>query len=488
VKIVGNVLSTPSPYFKEYKIFSPGLSSLMTKAKNAGHQAVMFDQNVSDVDPSQLETELREADLLALSCRTASYNEAVKCLNWVKGLGLKIPTVIGGVHATFDREKVLGDGFDFIIVKEGDLAFPMFLEALENRGDFGLVPNLCWKKDGKKIYNPVSSILPDLDRDCPFPDFQDKSLFPQWNKNCKLPIEISRSCPHHCEFCSVHPMFGKYRQRKDLKPVVEYIRKIEPNSIFVIDDCFASYRNTKTSKELAVLELSMLNKIPHLDIQIRADSSRDEEWLNLMKRAANFTWAGIGLETNNPEALKQAEKQQTVESVEKDIEAFKKAGLIDKLFAFLIVGFDSDTEKTASKIVKWAKGLMPDPPQLAILTPFRGTRLWERLEREGRLLPEAYNPELCDCTHVVFKPLNMTADELQESWRKAAGEAAPFWENVYLGLRGFLTWTMDWISDIKNEERLRKHFRSAFLGWVAWKTYRKIKRQNKGYLKEQKRK
>jgi radical SAM superfamily enzyme YgiQ (UPF0313 family) len=482
MKIVGIVPSTPSPYLR-LGIFRLGLPILATKAKNEGHQATIVDENISKIDLNWLKKEVVEADLIIFSSMTATYNQNLWYLDWIrKDLGLKTPTVIGGIHVTFEPEKALDDGFNFVFRHEGELVFPKFLEAFESGGDFSQVPNLCWERGGQKIYNPLSTVLPDLDQDSPFPDFQDTKLFPQWHKKRMMVMETSRSCLYRCDFCTVHPMFGKFRQRKDLESIVEQIKKIEPDSVFFCDDYFAGYKNTERTKKLMELMLRRLDKIPRWGAQIRSDTARDKEWLRMAKRT-NCHFVCIGFESSDPQALEEANKKQTLESIEDDIADFREMGLGHIIHASLMVGFDSDDKHTALKLIKWAKKRIDDTPQIVIITPFPGTEFRRRLEREGRLLPEAYNPQLCDGTHAVYTHPRMTPAELQISVKKAYKKAAPFWKNIHLTLMGILNWGKDYLIDIRNEERLRKNFRKAFLKWRAWNAYRVIRKQTEEYLK-----
>lgn len=486
MKIVGIVPSTASPYLK-LNIFRLGLPILLTKARNDGHQAVMVDENISETDLNWLKKEAAEADLIAFSAITATYNKTLWYLNWLRGLGIETPAIIGGVHVTFEPSKALDDGFDFIVRHEGELMFLPLLKALENGWDFSKIPNLCWKKNGEKIYNPVSSVLPDLDKDSPFPDFLDTNLFPQWKKKRMMVIETSRSCPYRCTFCSVHPMFGKYRQRENLKAVVDEIDRIRPGFVFVCDDYFAGYKNTERSKKLMELMLCRLDRIPYWGSQARMDSARDPQWLELAKRT-HYDFHCAGIESINDESLTEADKKQTVESIERDLAAFNKAGLGHIVHASLMVGLEGDDKYTAKKLIKWMEKRIPNRPQLVILMPLPGTELRKKLEREGRLLPEAYNPELCDGTHVVFIPRKMTPAELQESWNEATKEAGSLWRGFYLTLGGIFNWLKGWLLEIKNPDLLRRSFKSPVLEWRARNTYRILRKQTKEYLKELKRK
>ena len=85
-------------------------------------------------------------------------------------------------------------------------------------------------------------------------------------------------------------------------------------------------------------------------------------------------------------------------------------------------GHDHDTPEVFDETVQFAIDAAIDLPRFAILTPFPGTPLHQRLDREGRILTK--NWELYDGQHVVFRPKQMTPRELQAGHEKA-------WRDVY---------------------------------------------------------
>src|SRR5882672_5580844 len=103
--------------------------------------------------------------------------------------------------------------------------------------------------------------------------------------------------------------------------------------------------------------------------------------------------------------------------------------LIDDLHALgisiqgcFVFGHDHDTTDVFDETVQFAIDAAIDLPRFAILTPFPGTPLHQRLDREGRILTK--NWELYDGQHVVFRPAGMTPRELQVGHEKA-------WRDVY---------------------------------------------------------
>jgi radical SAM superfamily enzyme YgiQ (UPF0313 family) len=86
----------------------------------------------------------------------------------------------------------------------------------------------------------------------------------------------------------------------------------------------------------------------------------------------------------------------------------------------IIFGFDEDTpdifDTTLEKMYEWEL----DVVEVNILTPYPGTPLFDRLEREKRILTKDWSKY--NQVEVVFKPKNMTEKELYEGARKVAKE------------------------------------------------------------------
>jgi radical SAM superfamily enzyme YgiQ (UPF0313 family) len=83
---------------------------------------------------------------------------------------------------------------------------------------------------------------------------------------------------------------------------------------------------------------------------------------------------------------------------------------------------DCDTVGVFERTAEFAIDAHIDLPRYAILTPFPGTPLHERLAREGRLLTTDWS--YYDGQHVVYQPARMTPDELQRGTERA-------WKKTY---------------------------------------------------------
>jgi radical SAM superfamily enzyme YgiQ (UPF0313 family) len=78
--------------------------------------------------------------------------------------------------------------------------------------------------------------------------------------------------------------------------------------------------------------------------------------------------------------------------------------------ACFVFGFDTDDVSVFEEAADYMVKARFDLPQISIYTPFPGTPVFDRLEKEGRILTR--NWSLYNGQNVVFRPLRMTPEEL----------------------------------------------------------------------------
>src|SRR6185369_2518155 len=82
-----------------------------------------------------------------------------------------------------------------------------------------------------------------------------------------------------------------------------------------------------------------------------------------------------------------------------------------------IVGLDSDTPAVFDELREFIERSRLLEVQVTILTPFPGTRLYQRLAAEGRLLyPGAW--DRCTLFDINFRPRGMSVEELEDGVMK----------------------------------------------------------------------
>jgi len=149
--------------------------------------------------------------------------------------------------------------------------------------------------------------------------------------------------------------------------------------------------------------------------------SRADELLEHEDMVEAMTKAGckmlfIGFESASDTVLEEYNKKLQ-SSIAFDVVKLLKKYKID-VFASFILGALSDTRETIEKTIRFAKKLAKlgaSIVQFSILTPYPGTRLFEKLRRV--LITRDY--EKYDGTHLVFKHPNFSPQELKSLFKKA---------------------------------------------------------------------
>lgn len=79
-----------------------------------------------------------------------------------------------------------------------------------------------------------------------------------------------------------------------------------------------------------------------------------------------------------------------------------------------VLGFDGDSPEVFEGTIDWIEQQRLECATFHVLTPYPGTPLFRRMEAEGRLLHR--NWDLYDTAHVVFRPLRMSVEQLEEGY------------------------------------------------------------------------
>jgi radical SAM superfamily enzyme YgiQ (UPF0313 family) len=154
--------------------------------------------------------------------------------------------------------------------------------------------------------------------------------------------------------------------------------------------------------------------------QASMDIAKDGELLDLMARSGCIG-VFFGIESFGGESLKAANKRQNrVDYYRECIEAVHKRGIA--VMAGFIAGFDGDTPQSIEAMAHRLYEIGVDVPFLSVLTPYRGTPLYDRLAQEGRLLQDR-GWEFYNGYNVTFRPRGMGPDDLLRAhralWRMA---------------------------------------------------------------------
>ena len=331
----------------------------------------------------------KEYDLVAISSLTYNSLRGYEISEIFRKKG--IPVISGGYHASLlpDEAKKHSDS---IIVGEAEYNLPKLLKDLE-------------KGKLKKVYKPDKPVEPE---DIP-PARHDIG-----NYTLMEGIQSSRGCPTGCEFCAMQAIEGPRFRGRPVDNVINEMKSIKQKTIFFAD---ASLTVSPPYSKNLFKEMAQLNKKFHAFGNINV-VSRDDDFLKLSREAGINRWY-LGIESISQENINQAGKSTNkVENYAMAIKKIKDHGM--NVTGFFIFGLDHDTpdifKKTLDAINEWHL----DSASFSIVTPYPGTRLFDRFQREGRITN--YDWSRYEEGKVNYKPTKLTEEELLEGIRYIARE------------------------------------------------------------------
>jgi len=378
--------------------------------RKRGYSIKIFDEKISPVNINRFEG----ADLVGISISTVDALRGYELAYQIRKI-LKIPVVIGGVHATLNTEEALKWG-DFVIRNEGEYTMIELIDALENGGSFEDILGLSYHSNGESCHNPQRPFIKDLDK-LPYPNWD---LIENMYRYLHTPInhfvyftQVTRGCPHNCNFCSVTPSFGKPLRYRSVENVINELKSKQTQTqklLFFYDDNLVA--NKRYVKDLlsAIIDNDLVPFGWHS--QMRADASEDDELMELMERT-KCRLATFGFESINPGTLKYVKKGQSVDLIENCVEKMHERHIL--INGFFVLGSDEDNIDTIRETVRFNIDKKVDFAAFMPLTPFPGTPFFEEIS--DRIFTK--NWELYDVQHAVFYPKQMTPLELYLECLKA---------------------------------------------------------------------
>jgi radical SAM superfamily enzyme YgiQ (UPF0313 family) len=231
-------------------------------------------------------------------------------------------------------------------------------------------------------------------------------------------LQFSRGCPFQCEFCDIIIMFGRKPRTKTPQQIcreLDVLRERGVRNAFFVDDNFIG--NKPLAREL-LRALGAYQNEHHYKFRFGTEASlnlaQDEELMRLM-REANFQWVFIGIESPDPESLKETKKyQNTREDMLASLQRIY-ANAID-IFAGFIVGFDHDNVETFERQRQFITQSGIQVAMVGMLTALPRTPLYTRLAAEGRLVGDDTSDNTRLTTNVM--PKQMSMEEMRAGYQE----------------------------------------------------------------------
>jgi radical SAM superfamily enzyme YgiQ (UPF0313 family) len=330
----------------------------------------LVDLNVREVT----EAEWDWAEMVICSAMIVQKNDLLDKIKEAKRRGKRV--AVGGPYATALPHEVTAVGADYLILDEGEITIPMFVEAVRQ----GQTSAILRAPNGER---PDITITP-------VPRFE----LLEFDAYLEMSVQFSRGCPFQCEFCDIIVLYGRKPRTKSpeqLLKELDYLYELGwRRSIFMVDDNFiGNKRNVKLFlKEL--LPWMVEHNYPFsFSTEASVDLASDQELMDMMVKC-NFGAVFLGIETPDEESLSLTQKHQnTRSSLSEAVHNITKSGL--RIMAGFIIGFDGEKKGAGNRIVQFVEQNNIPTAVFSMLQALPDTALWHRLTKEGRMRVEGAN-------------------------------------------------------------------------------------------------
>jgi radical SAM superfamily enzyme YgiQ (UPF0313 family) len=328
-----------------------------------------WEKRLVDMNVSALSDEdIKWADYVFVSAMVVQSDSAREVFALCNRLKTKV--VAGGPLFTTGYEDY--EGVDHFVLGEAEATLPYFLADLDKgcpqhiysfdeRPDISKTPVPLWSLINMKHYSAMS-------------------------------LQYSRGCPFDCDFCDIIVLNGHKPRTKDRQQIVDEMEALYHHgwrgSVFIVDDNFIGNRKKLKAETLpAIMEWSKRKKYPFTFFtEVSINLADDDELMELMAEAG-FNRVFIGIETPNQDSLVECNKlQNTNRDLAASVKKIQHHGF--EVQGGFILGFDSDPISIFRRQIDFIQKTGIVTAMVGLLNAPRGTRLYQRLKKENRLLKD----------------------------------------------------------------------------------------------------
>jgi radical SAM superfamily enzyme YgiQ (UPF0313 family) len=359
------------------------------------YDVTLVDMNVRPLG----EDDVSRADVIFCSSMIIQRNSLDKVIELCRKCGK--PLVAGGPYPTTSHEQI--EGVTHFVLNEAEITLPHFLEDFR-RGR------------ARRIY--ADRTRPDI-ATTPPPRFDLLDL----KAYSAMALQYSRGCPHHCEFCDITELFGRFPRTKTPGQFINEMEHLHATgyrgSLFVVDDNFIG--NRKNVREL-LPEVARWQKMWGYPFSLFTEATvnlgEDQALMDMMVNAG-FNMVFLGIETPVSDTLVAVHKQHNVKSdMQACVRRIQNSGL--EVSSGFIVGFDDDPPDIFDRQIRFIQDAGIPSAMVGLLTAVPGTDLYRRLESENRLTGDSSGNNTFDF-RLNFLP-RMDTDRLLEGYKRVISE------------------------------------------------------------------
>lgn len=400
-----------------------------------------WEQKLVDMNVAPLrDADLAWADYVFLSAMIVQKHSTQEILTRCRKAGVKI--VAGG--PLFTAEYDAFPDVDHLVLNEAELTLPPFLADLAA---------------GQARHLYAATEFPEMTQ-TPIPRWD---LVADMKHYASMNIQYSRGCPFNCEFCDITALYG---QRARVKQPAQILAELDclyaqgwRGSVFFVDDNFIG--NKQTVKHDVLPALIPWTKARHYPFRFSTEASinlADDDELMALMAQAGFDDVFVGIETPDEESLAECAK---IQNKHRDLIAcvkkIQQAGL--QVRGGFIVGFDHDTPSIFDRQIEFIRKSGIITAMVGMLNAPRGTKLYQRIAKEGRLLSDSSGDNTDCSTNFIPKMGYETLLEGYTHILRGLYAPKPYYERVKASLQEYHLPKMPFRLHLS-----RIRFRSGYVG------------------------
>ncbi|MCU0692978.1 MAG: B12-binding domain-containing radical SAM protein, partial [Polyangiaceae bacterium] len=222
-------------------------------------------------------------------------------------------------------------------------------------------------------------------------------------------VQTTRGCPYPCEFCSVSTYNGPTFRIRPVPEVLGELERVGPRVLFADDNVMLHPRHgSELLQAMPGLRKQWVGQCSMATLH-RAGIARQLARSGCKALFVGFEsvdWAttqGAGKRQNQPRCYEQIVRELADHGI--------------GVWGSFVFGFDHDEPESFERTLNFCVSAKLTMALFAILTPYPGTRLYQRLQAEGRLtMPRWWLGAEHDRDAPFFEPARMTRAQLRAGW------------------------------------------------------------------------
>lgn len=380
------------------------LEYLSAALKAAGHQVVLFDRQV---DHGSMAGALKKAepDVVYICGRSRQENFIKEYCREAKAFDARILTVAGGLHVQHSGDRMYEPYIDLLLITFDifvlcDVIAEWFAGTEGGKKtDLSRFDGICWKQDGDWIRQEAAPF--DINQ-LPLPD---RTYFYEHPRNYRYlelehiaHVRTAYCCPYTCRFCYRNRLNSGVYVRREMTAVVNEIKQIASDHIYLVDDDFLYDRN-RLLEFIGLIRQEGIQK--RYICYGRADFIVHNRDIMQQLKEIGFYYVLVGLEAVGDRRLQNYNKKSDSNHNTECVRILNEIGIHTMGMFIIDLDFKAGEFK---ELYRWIKRNRLRHAALSIFVPEFGLDTYE--EYRDRLITD--NPSHWDYLHVVATPFHLS--------------------------------------------------------------------------------